>query len=39
MDALVKAAARFEVLDVESHEPSLEDIFLTFYGGDGGDPT
>jgi ABC-2 type transport system ATP-binding protein len=38
MDALVKAAARFEVLDVESHEPSLEDIFLTFYGGDGGDP-
>jgi ABC-2 type transport system ATP-binding protein len=38
MDPLVKAAARFEVLDVESHEPSLEDIFLTFYGGDGGDP-
>ncbi len=38
MDALVKAAARFEVLDVQSHEPSLEDIFLTFYGGDGGDP-
>ena len=38
VDALVKAAARFEVLDVESHEPSLEDIFLTFYGDDGGEP-
>jgi ABC-2 type transport system ATP-binding protein len=38
MDPLVKTAARFEVLDVESHEPSLEDIFLTFYAGDGGDP-
>jgi ABC-2 type transport system ATP-binding protein len=32
LDAVVKAAARFEVLDLESHEPSLEDIFLTFYG-------
>jgi len=33
MDAVVKAAARFEVVDLTSHEPSLEDIFLTFYGG------
>jgi ABC-2 type transport system ATP-binding protein len=32
LDAVVKAAARFEVVDLESHEPSLEDIFLTFYG-------
>jgi hypothetical protein len=39
MDALVKAAARYEVIDVESHEPSLEDIFLTFYGRDGAEPT
>ncbi len=39
IDALVKAAARFEVIDMESHEPSLEDIFLTFYGRGGGDPT
>ena len=38
MDALVKAAARFEVIDVASHEPSLEDIFLTFYGRDGSAP-
>ena len=39
MDAVVKAAARFDVLDVESHEPSLEDIFLRFYGRDGGHPS
>ena len=32
LDAVVKAAARFEIVDLESHEPSLEDIFLTFYG-------
>jgi ABC-2 type transport system ATP-binding protein len=35
VDAIVKAAARFEVLDIESHEPSLEDVFLAFYTGDG----
>jgi beta-exotoxin I transport system ATP-binding protein len=39
MDALVKAAARFEVIDMASHEPSLEDIFLTFYGRDGSAPS
>lgn len=38
MDALVKTAARFEVVNLASHEPSLEDIFLALYGGDGGDP-
>jgi ABC-2 type transport system ATP-binding protein len=32
LDAIVKTAARFEVVDVSSHEPSLEDIFLAFYG-------
>jgi len=32
MDPVVKVAARFEVVDLSSHEPSLEDIFLTFYG-------
>jgi ABC-2 type transport system ATP-binding protein len=31
LDALVKAAARFEVANIISHEPSLEDIFMTFY--------
>ena len=38
MDALMKRAALFEVVDVESHEPSLEDIFLTYYGRSGGEP-
>jgi ABC-2 type transport system ATP-binding protein len=32
LDAVVKTAARYEVVDLESHESSLEDIFLTFYG-------
>ena len=31
LDALVKAAARFEVANIISHEPSLEDIFMTYY--------
>ena len=31
LDAMIKAAARFEVLDVISTEPSLEEIFLTYY--------
>jgi hypothetical protein len=31
----VKAAARFEVLDVSSHAPTLEDIFLTYYASEG----
>ena len=34
MDPIVKAAARFEVLDLSSHEPSLEDIFLTYYASE-----
>jgi beta-exotoxin I transport system ATP-binding protein len=32
VDAVIKAAARYEVIDVRSHEPSLEDAFLAFYG-------
>ena len=31
LDALVKAAAQFEVINIISHEPSLEDIFMTNY--------
>lgn len=31
-DAIVKAAARFHVTDLKSDEPSLEEIFLAFYG-------
>jgi ABC-2 type transport system ATP-binding protein len=37
LDTVVKTAARFEVVDLESHEPSLEEIFLTFYGKDEND--
>ena len=33
-DALIKAAARYEVVGVKSHDASLEDIFLAYYGGD-----
>jgi beta-exotoxin I transport system ATP-binding protein len=32
IDHIIKAAARFEVVDLQSHEPTLEDIFLTYYG-------
>ena len=32
-DALIKTAARFEVVRLVSHEPNLEDIFLSYYGG------
>jgi ABC-2 type transport system ATP-binding protein len=32
VDPVIKTAARYEVLDIESHEPSLEDVFLAFYG-------
>jgi ABC-2 type transport system ATP-binding protein len=30
-DALVKAAAQFTVVSLTSHEPDLEEIFLTYY--------
>lgn len=32
VDALVKAAARFEVLNIRSIDTSLEEIFLAYYG-------
>ncbi len=35
LDAIVKTAARFEVVDLTSHQPSLEEIFLAFYGRGG----
>lgn len=31
LDALVKAASRFEVVDIIGHEATLEEIFMTFY--------
>jgi len=35
IDALVKAAARHEVVNVVSHEADLEDLFLRYYEGAG----
>jgi ABC-2 type transport system ATP-binding protein len=32
VDPIIKTAARFDVVDIQSHEPSLEDVFLAFYG-------
>ena len=32
MDSVIKTAANFHVLDLASEEPSLEEIFLTYYG-------
>jgi len=37
-DAVVKAAARYPVVSLTSYEPSLEDIFLKYYEGDGQAP-
>jgi len=34
-DAVIKAAAHYPVINITSHEPSLEDIFLRYYEGDG----
>jgi ABC-2 type transport system ATP-binding protein len=34
-DEAIKAAARYPVVTLTSHEPSLEDIFLRYYEGDG----
>ena len=34
-DALIKAAAAYPVVSIHSHEPSLENIFLRYYEGDG----
>ena len=34
-DPVIKAAARYPVVTLTSHEPSLEDIFLRYYQGDG----
>ncbi|MCL5291168.1 MAG: ABC transporter ATP-binding protein [Actinobacteria bacterium] len=33
LDAVIKAAAQFEVVNIISQEPSLEEIFLAYYGG------
>ncbi len=35
LDGVIKAAALHPVINLTSHEPSLEDIFLRYYQGDG----
>ena len=35
LDAVVKAAARHTVRDLEVAHPTLEEVFLTYYGGNG----
>lgn len=35
IDPLMKAASRHVVLDLISHEPDLEDVFMALYGEDG----
>ena len=37
MDLLIKALARFEVVNIVSHEPSLEEVFLRYYERGGSD--
>src|SRR5712691_6112739 len=37
-DAVIKAAARYPVVSLTSYEPSLEDIFLRYYEGNGAAP-
>jgi ABC-2 type transport system ATP-binding protein len=34
-DTIIKKAAQYSVVSLTSHEPSLEDIFLRYYEGDG----
>jgi ABC-2 type transport system ATP-binding protein len=34
VDAVIKEAARHTVVNIETHEPSLEDVFLAFFGDD-----
>jgi ABC-2 type transport system ATP-binding protein len=34
-DAVIKAAARYQVVSLTSYEPSLEDIFLRYYESSG----
>src|SRR2546428_5363513 len=37
-DAVIKAAAQYPVVSLTSYEPSLEDVFLRYYEGDGKAP-
>jgi len=34
LDPLIKAAARHTIVNLKTHEPNLEEIFLAYYGED-----
>ena len=38
LDAVIKQAARHIVVNLQTHEPSLEDLFFTYFGADGSAP-
>jgi len=38
LDAVLKAISRYEVLDLRTEQPSLEQVFLAYYGGNHGLP-
>jgi ABC-2 type transport system ATP-binding protein len=38
LDAVIKQAARYTVVNLQTREPSLEDLFLTYFDGDGHAP-
>lgn len=33
LDAIIKRASQFEIINIISHEPTLEEIFMSFYEG------
>ena len=36
MDPVIKQAARYEVEELISHPPTLEEVFLAYYSGEAG---
>jgi hypothetical protein len=38
VDAVVKQAARYTIVNIETREPSLEDLFLAYFRADGHPP-
>jgi ABC-2 type transport system ATP-binding protein len=38
VDAVIKAAAAFHVVSIQTHEPNLEEAFLAFFGPESGTP-
>lgn len=38
IDAVIKAIARYEVIELRTEQPSLEDVFLAYYSANGAPP-